>query len=121
MAESQFQPFNIESADRIETQVAPDGYRPHWDNGPAIDADAGEPTMPCWRQYFAGGSNKLHFILIDDMENPHIVEQDGFGGPYSVYGPDYSEQYENAYDAFWHAENITGIFTDPAHQPKTTP
>ena len=84
MAESQFQPFNIESADQMETQVAPDGYRPHWDHGPAIDADAGEPTMPCWRQYFAGGSNRLHFILIDDMENPHIVEQDGFGGPYSV-------------------------------------
>ena len=61
----------------------------------------------------------MHFILIDHLNRPHIVEENGSGGPYSVYGPGYGEQYDNAYDAFWHAENVTSIFTDPTQQ--TTP
>lgn len=73
--------------------------------------------FPSGDKYFAGGSNRLHFVLIDEYYGVHIVEQSGFRGPYDVMGPEYSERYQNAYDALWRAETESGVYTDPNHQP----
>ena len=100
------QPFRIQSADELPRDLAPQEYLPHWDGGSCLyDDELEDPTViPAWRQYFAGGSNRMHFVLFDQDRRPHWVEQIGLGGPYTANGPGYGETFLNAYDAFWTAE-----------------
>ena len=118
------QPFSIQSADELPREHAPPEYRPHRENGPCVYDDELETLerIPAWRMYFAGGSNRMHFILVGADQQLHFVEQTGFGGPYDycgpACGPDREAQqdgrFENAYDAFWSAETAAGTPTDPA-------
>lgn len=109
-------PIVITSAEDLPRQHAPEAYRPHMQNGPCVYEDeyATIPIIPLWRQDYAGGSNRPHWVLIDRFHEPHIVETSGWGGNYDVSSSDYHEHFENAYDAFWIAEQRAEIYTDPA-------
>ena len=82
--------LRIDSADELERKIAPAGYYPQQLSGPVVYDDEVEelpPDMP-WREYFAGGSNRPHWIRTDLYGNPHFVECTGWGGSYEVYGPE---------------------------------
>ena len=66
------------------------------------------PPMTAWRQFFAGGSNRLHFVRTGGDGSPHFVEAVDLSGRYEAYGPDYGNTHENAYDAFWEADRRCG-------------
>ena len=103
--------LRIDSADELERKIAPAGYYPQQLSGPvAYDDEVGDlpPDLP-WRRYFAGGSNRPHWIRADSDGNAHFVECTGRGGSYDVYGPEYGEHYANAYDAFWRSEMETQL------------
>lgn len=116
----------IASAEERDAATAPPDYRPHWDNGPCVtDEEISElEPIPAWRRYFAGGSNRPHFVLVNDVGEAVIVEHSGPGGRYSAYqfpaGDTISEEHNNAYDAFWAAEQCLGVSTDPALSPPST-
>ena len=103
--------LRIASADELERKLAPAGYYPQQLSGPVVYDDEVldlPPDLP-WRRYFAGGSNRPHWIRTDSDGNAHFVECTGWGGSYEVYGPEYGEHYANAYDAFWRAEMETQL------------
>ena len=112
---AQYQPIVIDSAETIEPEIAPTAYRPHWDNGPVFyDDELDNPVfLPAWRRFFAGDSNRRHWVLIDEYDSAHFVEQEGFGGTYLYSGPERSDSFRCAYDAFYTAEQEAGVFTDP--------
>lgn len=96
----------IVSADELERKISPEGYYPRESSGELVYDDEVEdlpPDMP-WRRFFAGGSNRPHWIRTDSGGDAHFVECVGLGGAYEVYGPGYGERYANAYDAFWHGD-----------------
>ena len=94
--------------------MAPAGYRPRSDGELCYDSAEVE-AIPAWRRHFAGGSNRLHWVLKDLDDQEHLVEQVGFDGPYAVSGPDYDDTFPCAYDAFWTAEERASMSTDPTH------
>ena len=102
--------------DRIP-EHAPVGYRPHHDEGPVVYDDEWDDLdcLPMWRRDFAGGNNRMHFVLVDEEHEFHCVEQVSLGGDYEVYGPGYGDRFDNVYDAFWTAECHAKMGTDPAH------
>lgn len=56
--------LRIDSADELERKIAPAGYYPQQLTGPVVyDDEVADlsPDMP-WREYFAGGSNRPHWI-----------------------------------------------------------
>ena len=97
-----------------ERLVAPAGYRPHYVATPAVMDDELKDTewMKAWRTYFASGSNRPQWFLIDLIGEAHIVEMATLSGSYQAYGPGYSHRFDNAYDAFWTAETLAKTFTD---------
>ncbi len=100
-----------------EPRFAPKDYRPHFIRKLVYDneVNAVEP-MPAWRELFAGGSSRPHYILKDPTGKSWFVEQSSPAGDYDVYGPDYGESTDNAHDAFWLAERQSGMYTDPNHR-----
>ena len=71
--------------------------------------------------YFAGGSNRPHWVAADAAGEPWFVECQGWGGDYEASGPPdpetdqpRCEQFENAYDAFWWADVQRGLRADAA-------
>ena len=98
--------LRIVSADELERKVSPAGYYPQQICGPVVlDDEVYElPADMPWQRFFAGGSNRPHWVRTDSEGEAHFVECAGLGGPYDVYGPEYGERYANAYDAFWRAE-----------------
>ena len=109
-------PLRLASADDPDNErlVAPEGYRPHYVAVPAVVDDDLKDTerMNAWRDYFASGSNRPHWFLIDQDKEVHMVEMVGLNGSYEASGPGYSHRFENAYDAFWTAEVLAKTFTD---------
>ena len=98
--------LRISSADELERKVSPPGYYPQSLSGPVVyDDEVIElPANMPWRDFFAGGSNRPHWVRTDSDGDAHFVECVGWGGKYEVYGPNYGESYANAYDAFWRAD-----------------
>lgn len=114
-------PMQIGSAEELDNKplVAPNGYRPHRVNVPAVvddDLTDSEP-MPAWRDYLASGSNRSHWFLIGRDREPHIVETTNVDGRYQASGLGYCHQFDNAYDAFWTAETLAKTYTDRRFAP----
>ena len=110
-------PMRIPSAEEDENAplVAPDGYRPHRVDAPAIADDdlvAAQPVS-AWRDYSASGSGQSHWFLVGRDGAAHLVETTVSEGRYQASGPGYTHQFDNAYDAFWTAEVLARTFTDP--------
>ena len=106
--------FTVASAEELPRELAPADYLPTLDPGPMVYDDELD-TLPggmAWRTFFAGGSNRLHWVRSDVDGNPYIVEQVGMGGPYEVGGMDKWSIYDNAYDAFWWADQRCQIPAD---------
>ena len=86
---------------------APDGYVPQGDFlGEMVYDDEVEgldPNTP-WRRFFAGGSNRIHFVATDGEGNAHFIEQRDMEGSYEAYGPGYGEKLDDVRDAFYLAE-----------------
>lgn len=105
-------PIIIASAETIPPSIAPPEYRPHLNHDLVYDDELEElVSIAAWRPYFAGGSNRLHFVIASPEGKYRIVEQISF----SRYSNGYNE-FENAYDAFWECEVSLRLFTDPKYQ-----
>ena len=111
--------LEVESAERRPTSVAPQGYRPTLE-GPRMVYDDELPDLPPmmgWRRFFAGGSNRPHWVRTDPESQPHFVEGVSLEGEYEAQGPSYGERFENAYDAFWTADLSCRAVQQPRGQP----
>lgn len=102
----------IESAEQIPARYAPPEYRPVHQPWPVVYADDEEDLQPgptpVWRRAFNGGSN-VPCWLLPSPDGLFSVGAAGFGGPYQLDTPDGdSARYENAYDAFYAAEQAAG-------------
>ena len=109
-------PMRIGSAEEPDNNplVAPNGYRPHRVNIPAVvddDLTEAEPML-AWRDYLASGSNQSHWFLIGQDGQPHLVETTNVDSRYKTSGPGYCHLFDNAYDAFWATEVLAKTFTD---------
>ena len=100
----------IVSAEELPRQAAPADYYPEMACGPCVYEDADDPDElqdfypGVWWRYYAGGNNRPHWVLRDWDNRIYLVECVGWGGQYEVGGPDLYEEFANAYDAFWTAE-----------------
>ena len=106
--------FTVSSAEELPRELAPADYLPTLDPGPMVYDDELD-TLPgdmAWRTFFAGGSNRLHWVRSDADGNPYLVEQVGMGGPYEVGGMGEWSIYDNAYDAFWWADQRCQVPAD---------
>ena len=100
-------PIIIVSAEELPTVNAPEDYRPVLrDETLVYDEELGDlPEASGWRRYFAGGSNRPHWVMKDGGGGIHIVECTAWGGSFELLSEsDSYGHYENAYDAFWAAE-----------------
>ncbi len=111
----------FESAERTAPELAPAWYRPRMLRDEIVNDENLDslPKMMPWRQFFAGGSNRLYFVRTDQEGNQHFVEGIDLQGRYEAYGPGYGRIYTNAYDAFWAADRASGADADQpeADQP----
>ena len=102
--------MSFQSADETQPRLAPPDYRPLiLRDRLVMDEEVDElgPMAP-WRQFFAGGSNRLHFVRTGADSEPHFVESIDLDGRYEAFGPGYGQIYHNAYDAFWEADRRCG-------------
>ena len=85
---------------------APEGYQPDIAHELVYD-DQVDDLAPShqWHTLFAGGSNRRHFIRVDEAGGHHYIEQVGFDS-YDVSGPGYSLSCDTAPDAFWSADAV---------------
>ena len=115
-----YQPFYIDSADKLPRERAPQNYRPHWKDSPRLYDDQLEDAeaIPAWQRYFTNTWNHLDLVLIGHDRQLHFVAHNRIGfdyGPYKAFGPGYNETFKNAYDAFWTGETAAKTYTDPGH------
>lgn len=91
--------MSIEKGDK-----APEGYQPDIASEMVYD-DQVEALAPSsqWHPYFAGGSNRRHFLRVDDTGGQHFVEH-AILERYEAYGPGYHIQCDSAFDAFYSAD-----------------
>ena len=122
-ATEQYLPLTFASAQERSPRRAHPEYRPKWDKGPCIYDDEFDTVevIPAWRLYYAGGSNRAHWIIFDAHQQPHIVENISLDGTYEAYGPGYGERLNHVHDAFWLAEQHSGIHTDSKHPAAPAP
>ena len=60
-----------------------------------------------WFHYFDGGHNGLHYVMQDGEGRLYFI--DGAFGRWDLAGPKVGGDYDNAYDAFWAAEQEAGV------------
>ena len=109
LAPPERQKITIASADELPREVSPPDYYPEEAYAPCVyddeDTESLQDFYPgVWWVYFAGGNNRPHWVMRDDNDDIYLVECQGFGGNYQVCGPGFGERFDNAYDAFWTAE-----------------
>ena len=83
--------IEVESAERRPTSIAPQDYRPTLESRVMVYDDELPDLRPMmgWQCFFAGGSNRLHWVRTDREAQPHFVEGVSLEGDYEAQGPSY--------------------------------
>ena len=94
----QVRPVAFDSAEHTPREHSPADWLPSIADIMAYDDEIDDAPVGVWFRCYAGGSNKLHFVLRDRQDDFFYVT--GAFGNYEMNGT----PYPNIYDAFWIAE-----------------
>ena len=94
----QVRPVAFDSAEHTPREHSPADWLPSIADIMAYDDEIDDVPVGVWFRCYAGGSNKLHFVLRDRQDDFFYVT--GAFGNYEMNGA----PYPNVYDAFWIAE-----------------
>ena len=99
--------LQLKSSDDQPREAAPNDWYPTIADLMVNEDELDLIPTGVWFHYFDGGHNGLHYVMQDGQSRFFYI--DGAFGRWDLAGPKVGGDYDNAYDAFWAAEQEAGV------------